>query len=32
VIDILSKVPCYSLDVGRPDETAVLVERVLEDV
>jgi len=32
VIDILSKVHCYSLDVGRPDETAVRVERALEDV
>lgn len=32
VIDILSKVHCYWLDVGRPEETAAHVERALEDV
>jgi hypothetical protein len=32
VIDILSKIRCYSLDVGPPDETAARVERALEDV
>jgi hypothetical protein len=31
VIDILAKISCYSLEVGRPEATAAHLERTLED-
>jgi hypothetical protein len=27
----LTRVPCYFLDVGRPEETADLIEKIVED-
>ena len=31
LVDLLSKVPCYSLDVGPPEATADLIEHLIPE-